>query len=49
MNQFDMIRSCVYGPGCLMKYGIRNAESEIRNSDRNLGRLENDYFLYEEE
>lgn len=32
MNHFDMIRSCVYGPGCLMmKYGIRNAESEMRN------------------
>lgn len=50
MNHFDMMRSCVYGPGCLMmKYRIRNAESEIRNSDRNLERLENYYFQYEEE
>lgn len=33
----------------MMKYEIRNAESEIRNSDRNLERLENYYFQYEEE
>lgn len=33
----------------MMKYEIRNAESEIRNSDWNLERLENYYFQYEEE
>lgn len=35
MNHFDMMRSCVYGPGCLMmKCRIRNAESGIRNPEQ---------------